>query len=109
MSVFRVRASWSRLVVAAVAAAAAWGGVVGCGQVSDETKNAAVDAICPKINVDPGKIEHDPAAARVVALVVRDLAPDEDIRDVANQVAQDPTVVNPRVKLANWVDEKCGR
>jgi hypothetical protein len=96
------------MVVAALAAAVA-SGLAGCDQVSDGTKAAGVDVVCSQIDVEPGEIENNPETARLVALLVRDLAPEENIRDIANQVAQDPSLLDPRAKLADWVDQKCRR
>jgi hypothetical protein len=96
-------------VLAAVAASSGLAGLAGCGQVSDETKDAGTAVVCSRIDVDPGTIKNNPESARLVALIVRDLAPEANTRDLAARVADDPNALNPRVQLADWVDEKCRR
>ncbi|MBL7518821.1 hypothetical protein I6A84_12040 [Frankia sp. CNm7] len=97
------------MLAGALAALAVSAGGVGCGQISEETRKASLDVVCAEIDVDPGEIAENPERARLVALIVRDLAPEENIRDLADQVAKDPNAVNPRAQLAEWVDEKCGQ
>jgi hypothetical protein len=102
-----------RLVMAFFAVAVAVGGLAGCDQISDETKDAGVTLACSQIQsevgADPTEIENNPQTAKLVALIVRDIAPEENIRNIAAQVAEDPNALNPRVQLATWVDEKCRR
>ena len=105
----RRRARGPRFAVSVLAAAAFGGGLVACDQVSDETKDAATAVVCSKIDVDSGEIADNPETARLVALIVRDLAPEENIRDLAAEVAEDPNALNPRAQLAEYVNDKCGR
>ncbi|KPM54821.1 hypothetical protein ACG83_15470 [Frankia sp. R43] len=92
----------------AIAVAAGAAGLVGCDQVSEETRSAGATVLCSQIRVEPSEIEQNPDAARLVALVVRDLAPEENIRSLAGRVADDPTVLSPRAQLADWVADRCG-
>jgi hypothetical protein len=102
-----------RLTLSAFAAAAIGGGLTACDQLSEETQNAASnvasDAVCSQIDIDSGEIADNPEQARLVALIIRDLAPEENIRNLADQVADDPNALNPRAQLADYVDDKCGR
>ncbi|MBX6390693.1 MAG: hypothetical protein IRZ08_17165 [Frankia sp.] len=93
----------------AAALALAVGPLAACDQLSDETKDAGVIVACQQIEVDPGTIAENPEEARLVALIIRDLAPDDRISEIADIVADDPTLVSPRAQLAEWVDDKCGR
>lgn len=104
-----VRYRARRLTVSAFAAAALGGGLVACDQVSEQTQDAAVAVGCSQIEVDSGEIAENPEQARLVALIIRDFAPEENIRDLADQVAEDPNALNPRAQLADYVNEKCGR
>lgn len=97
------------MAVSAFAAAALGSGLVGCDQVSDETKDAATTVFCSQVDVDSGEIAENPDKARLVALVIRDLAPEENIRNLAAEVAEDPNALNPRAQLADYVNDKCGR
>jgi hypothetical protein len=104
----RVRFAVSVLAAAAIGGGLG-GGLVACDQVSEETQDATTAVVCSRIQVDSGEIADNPETARLVALVVRDLAPEENIRDLAAQVAEDPNALNPRAQLADYVNDKCGR
>ncbi|SQD99895.1 MULTISPECIES: hypothetical protein [unclassified Parafrankia] len=93
---------------AALFVAAGAAGLAGCDQVSEETRAAGATVVCSQINIQPSEIEQNPESARLVALLVRDLAPEDDIRAIADRVADDPTVLSPRAQLADWVDQRCG-
>lgn len=100
-----------RLAAAALATAAfgAGGLLVGCDQLSEETRAAGADLLCSQIEVEPSDIEQNPETARLVALVIRDLAPEKHIRDLADRVADDPSLLDPRTQLARWVRDECTR
>ncbi|OAA28829.1 hypothetical protein UG55_1005351 [Frankia sp. EI5c] len=92
----------------ALAVAAGPAGLVGCDQFSAETRAAGATVVCSQIRIEPGEIEQNPDAARLAALVIRDLAPEENIRALADQVADNPTLLSPRAQLADWVADRCG-
>ncbi|MCK9903519.1 hypothetical protein MXD63_26135 [Frankia sp. Cpl3] len=92
----------------AMAFAAGAAGLTGCDQVSEETRAAGGTVLCSQIRVEPSEIQQNPASARLVALLVRDLAPEQNIRDLAGRVAEDPTALSPRAQLADWVADRCG-
>ncbi|MEX5634461.1 hypothetical protein [Parafrankia sp. FMc2] len=92
----------------AMAFAAGAAGLTGCDQVSEETRAAGGTVLCSQIRVEPSEIQQNPDSARLVALLVRDLAPEQNIKDLAGRVAEDPTALSPRAQLADWVADRCG-
>ncbi|WP_230204789.1 hypothetical protein [Parafrankia elaeagni] len=92
----------------AMAFAAGAAGLTGCDQVSEETRAAGGTVLCSQIRVEPSEIQQNPDSARLVALIVRDLAPEQNIKDLAGRVAEDPTALSPRAQLADWVADRCG-
>ncbi|WP_322755580.1 hypothetical protein [Frankia sp. Cas3] len=96
-------------LVVAVLAVAVLVGLVGCGSVSKETKQAGTDAVCAQIDARSADVRSSAQTARLVALVVRDLAPDENIRGIADRVSRNPGEINLRGQLADWVNDTCSR
>ncbi len=107
----RDRARRVRLVGPAVTAALAIGliGLAGCSSVSEETKQAGTDALCSQIDARSADVRSSADVARLVALTVRDLAPDENVRQLAGRVAQSPGELALRGQLADWINNKCAR
>lgn len=84
-------------------------GLVGCGSVSQETRQAGTSAVCAQIDARSADIRASAQTARLAALVVRDLAPDGDIRDLADRVSRNPGEISLRGRLADWVNDTCAR
>ncbi|SBW22115.1 hypothetical protein [Protofrankia symbiont of Coriaria ruscifolia] len=104
----RNRARRVRLVGPAVTTAVVIG-LVGCGAVSEETRQAGTDALCSQIDARSADVRSSADAARLVALTIRDLAPDENARQLAGRVSQSPGELALRGQLADWIDNKCSR
>ncbi|WP_250290547.1 hypothetical protein [Frankia sp. CiP1_Cm_nod1] len=82
-------------------------GLAGCGAVSEETRRAGTDALCSQIEARTADVRASVDVARLVALTVRDLAPDGNVRQLADQVSRDPGNLELRGQLADWIDNRC--
>ncbi|ONH35646.1 hypothetical protein [Protofrankia sp. BMG5.30] len=82
-------------------------GLAGCGAVSEETRQAGTDALCSQIEARAADVRASVDVARLVALTVRDLAPDGNVRQLADQVSHNPGDLELRGQLADWIDNKC--